>query len=78
MLDDIRTGRAEVVIAWHTDRLLRDMGDLETYITACRITDTGDGVPTYTVRSGRIDQSTLRAGCWRGSSPPCSSRRLST
>ena len=45
------------MLAWHEDRLLRDMGDLETYIKACRITDAGDGVPTYTVRSGHTDLS---------------------
>lgn len=57
LLEDIRSGHAQAVLCWHTDRLLRDMGDLETYIKACRITDTGDGVPTFTVRSGRIDFS---------------------
>ena len=57
LLGDIRSGHAEAVLAWHEDRLLRDMGDLETYIKACRITDTGDGVPTYTVRSGHTDLS---------------------
>lgn len=56
LLDDIRAGRAQVVLAWHTDRLHRDMAELEEYITACG--EGRDGVPTHTVRGGDLDLST--------------------
>ena len=60
LLDDIRTGRADVVLAWHTDRLHRDMAELEEYIKVCG--DGSDGVPTYTVKGGelRLDTSNGR------------------
>jgi DNA invertase Pin-like site-specific DNA recombinase len=56
LLDDIRGGRAQAVLAWHTDRLHRDMIELEEYIAACG--EGSDGVPTYTVKGGDIDLST--------------------
>jgi site-specific DNA recombinase len=56
LLGDIRSGRADVVLAWHTDRLHRDMTELEEYITVCG--EGRDGVPTYTVQGGDLDLST--------------------
>ena len=56
LLGDIRSGRADVVLAWHTDRLHRDMTDLEDYITACG--EGRSGVPTNTVKGGDLDLST--------------------
>jgi site-specific DNA recombinase len=56
LLEDIRSGRAQVVLAWHTDRLHRDMSELEEYITACG--EGRDGIPTYTARGGDLDLST--------------------
>jgi DNA invertase Pin-like site-specific DNA recombinase len=56
LLGDIRTGRAQAVLAWHTDRLHRDLTELEAYITACG--EGRDGVPTYTVKGGDLDLST--------------------
>jgi DNA invertase Pin-like site-specific DNA recombinase len=56
LLDDIRTGRADVVLAWHTDRLHRDMTELEEYITVCG--EGRSGVPTNTVKGGDLDLST--------------------
>jgi site-specific DNA recombinase len=56
LLADLRAGRANVVLAWHTDRLHRDMTELEEYITVCG--EGRGGVPTYTVRGGDLDLST--------------------
>src|SRR5207247_552018 len=56
LLDDIRSGRAQVVLAWHTDRLHRDLTELEEYITVCG--EGRGGVPTCTVRGGDLDLST--------------------
>jgi DNA invertase Pin-like site-specific DNA recombinase len=49
-------GRAYVVLAWHTDRLHRDVLELEDYIRVCG--EGSDGIPTYTVRGGDLDLST--------------------
>lgn len=54
MLADIRAGKAEAVIAWHTDRLHRSNVELEGYIDACQ----PNGVPTYTVKAGSLDMAT--------------------
>lgn len=56
LLGDIRAGRAQAVVAWHTDRLHRDNTELEEYITVCG--EGSGGVPTYTVRGGDLDLST--------------------
>src|SRR5262245_43371433 len=56
LLEDIRSRRAEVVLAWHTDRLHRDMTELEGYIDACG--EGLDGVPTYTVKGGELHLDT--------------------
>ncbi len=60
LLDDIKTRRVDAVIAWHTDRLHRDMTELEEYITVCG--EGSGGVPSYTVKGGdlRLDTSNGR------------------
>jgi DNA invertase Pin-like site-specific DNA recombinase len=55
MLAYLRAGNADLVLAWHTDRLHRDNTELEQFITVCG----GDtGIPTYTVQGGDLDLST--------------------
>lgn len=56
LLEAIRSRRAEVVLAWHTDRLHRDMTELEGYIDACG--EGKGGVPTYTVKGGELHLDT--------------------
>jgi site-specific DNA recombinase len=47
MLEAIRAGRMDAVLAWHTDRLHRSPIELEEYISAC---NDGREVPTHCVR----------------------------
>lgn len=55
MLELLSGGGADVVLAWHTDRLHRDNTELEGYITVCG----GDnGIPTRTVKDGDLDLAT--------------------
>jgi site-specific DNA recombinase len=54
LLDDVRTGRADAVLAWHTDRLHRSPTELEEYISACD----PRGVPTHCVKAGPLDLAT--------------------
>lgn len=54
LLDDIRGGHIDVVLAWHTDRLHRSPTELEQYISTCD----PRGVPTHTVKAGPLDLST--------------------
>nr|WP_232523145.1 recombinase family protein [Nocardioides sp. MAH-18] len=54
LLERVAAGDADVVIAWHTDRLHRNPTELEAYIDACE----RGGVDTHTVRAGRIDLTT--------------------
>lgn len=54
LLAAIRDGEVDVVLAWHTDRLHRSMGELEEYLVACASND----VATVTVQAGPIDLST--------------------
>jgi site-specific DNA recombinase len=59
MLADLRAGRVDAVIAWHTDRLHRrsgrdTSGALDEYIDLCQALD----IPTETVQSGPLDLST--------------------
>jgi site-specific DNA recombinase len=56
LLDDLRSGRVDAVIAWHTDRLHCDLPELEEYISVCG--EGSDGVPTYTVRGGDLHLDT--------------------
>jgi DNA invertase Pin-like site-specific DNA recombinase len=51
LLDDLKAGRADAVICWHTDRLHRSPAELETYIAVCE----PRGIPTMTVRAGPLD-----------------------
>lgn len=54
LLEQVRTGEVDTVIAWHTDRLHRRPVELEEYITACE----QRGVPTLTVKAGPLDLAT--------------------
>lgn len=50
MLADIKAGRIQTVVAWHTDRLHRSPVELEDYIDA--------GALTHTVAAGPLDLAT--------------------
>jgi site-specific DNA recombinase len=54
MLEDLRVGLVDVVIAWHTDRLHRSPRELEEFIDICE----GAGVVVETVKAGPVDLST--------------------
>ena len=54
LLDDLKAGRADAVLVWHTDRLHRSPAELETYIAVCE----PRGIPTVTVRAGPLDLAT--------------------
>jgi DNA invertase Pin-like site-specific DNA recombinase len=54
LLDDLRSGVIETVIAWHTDRLHRSPRELEEFIDICE----GAGVAVETVKAGPVDLST--------------------
>ena len=55
LLQHIRAGAVDVVVAWHTDRLHRSPTELEDYITACeaRNVATITVSPTKTSSTGR-------------------------
>ena len=55
MLQAIRAGRIDAVLAWHTDRLHRSPIELEEYISAC---NDAREVPTHCVRAGTLDLAT--------------------
>jgi site-specific DNA recombinase len=54
MLDALRNGEADCVLAWHTDRLHRSPVELEEYIDICGPA----GIDTRTVKAGQLDLST--------------------
>ncbi|MDI9885298.1 recombinase family protein [Streptomyces sp. HNM0645] len=54
LLDDLRAGRADIVLAWHTDRLHRSPAELEQYIDVCE----PRRIDTRTVKAGHLDLST--------------------
>jgi len=54
MLDDIRTGRIDGVLCWHTDRLHRSPAELERYMNVVE----AHGVLTETVKAGEMNLST--------------------
>jgi site-specific DNA recombinase len=54
LLEAIRSGQVDVVVAWHTDRLHRSPLELEGYIDACEPRE----VPTHTVKAGLLDLTT--------------------
>jgi DNA invertase Pin-like site-specific DNA recombinase len=56
LLAAITDGKVDAVVAWHTDRLHRNLSELEEYIAVCG--QGRHGVPTYTVKGGNLDLST--------------------
>lgn len=54
LLDALRDGRANAVIAWHSDRLHRSNVELEEFIEVCE----KKAVAVETVKAGKIDLST--------------------
>ncbi|WP_052372916.1 recombinase family protein [Amycolatopsis taiwanensis] len=54
MLGDLRVGRGELILAWHTDRLHRSPSELEEYIQVCQPRD----VATHCVKAGHLDLTT--------------------
>jgi site-specific DNA recombinase len=54
LLDDLESGAADAVIAWHNDRLHRSPAELETFIGICE----AHTVAVQTVTAGEIDLST--------------------
>ncbi|MGL3805890.1 recombinase family protein [Paeniglutamicibacter sp. R2-26] len=62
LLDGLRDGTFDGVIAWHADRLHRRPIELEEYIHVCQ----AQGVRTHTVKGGEVELATpegmLRAG----------------
>lgn len=50
MLEDIRSGKVQAVLAWHTDRLHRSPLELEEYLDL--------GIQTVTVKAGELDLAT--------------------
>jgi site-specific DNA recombinase len=54
LVEQMRAGRIQGVLTWHTDRLHRSPRELETYIDASE----KNGIVTHTVKAGEIDLST--------------------
>lgn len=54
LLADLREGRADAVLVWHTDRLHRTISELDEFIKICQAHD----VDVQTVRAGHLDLST--------------------
>jgi site-specific DNA recombinase len=54
MLEALRQGLAQVVTAWHTDRIHRSPIELEEYIDICE----PRGIVTHTVQTGPLDLAT--------------------
>jgi DNA invertase Pin-like site-specific DNA recombinase len=54
LLADLQGGRADAVLAWHTDRLHRSPVELEEFIDVCEAA----AVEVQTVRAGPLDLST--------------------
>lgn len=54
LLDSIRTGRVDAVLAWHEDRLHRSPRELEDYIDACEPRK----VVTHFAQAGELDLAT--------------------
>ncbi|MEJ3658770.1 recombinase family protein [Actinomycetes bacterium KLBMP 9759] len=54
LLEQVRSGEIDVVLAWHTDRLHRSPVELEEWIAACE----PRGVAVHTVKAGLVDLST--------------------
>lgn len=54
LIGDLESGRADTVIAWHTDRIYRHPRDLERFVDVCERFK----VIVRTVRAGELDLST--------------------
>lgn len=54
LLDAMRSGHVQAIIAWHTDRLHRSPLELEEYIDVSE----KNGITTQTVKAGELDLST--------------------
>jgi DNA invertase Pin-like site-specific DNA recombinase len=54
LLDDVRAGRVDAIVAWHPDRLHRSPRELEDFITVVE----SAGIPVETVTAGTTDLST--------------------
>lgn len=54
LLDDVRAGRVDAILAWHPDRLHRSPSELEGFIAAVEQA----GIPVETAQAGLIDLST--------------------
>jgi DNA invertase Pin-like site-specific DNA recombinase len=54
LLEDLKAGRADAALVWHTDRLHRSPAELEDYIAVCEPRE----VPTVTVKAGPLDLAT--------------------
>ena len=54
LLEDLRSGTADAVVVWHTDRLHRSPSELEAYIGVCE----PRSIPTMTCKAGPLDLAT--------------------
>jgi DNA invertase Pin-like site-specific DNA recombinase len=54
LLQAVRSGKVDAVLATDADRIHRGVRELMDYVDACQV----HGVPTYTVRAGNLDLST--------------------
>jgi DNA invertase Pin-like site-specific DNA recombinase len=54
LLEDLRGGRIDAVLAWHADRLHRSPAELEAFISICD----SRGVEVRTVKAGELDLGT--------------------
>jgi site-specific DNA recombinase len=54
LLEDLRSGRIDAVLAWHADRLHRAPAELEAFIAICD----SRGVEVRTVKAGELDLGT--------------------
>ncbi len=54
LIDGIRSGRVQAVLAWHEDRLHRSPREIEDYIDVCASRE----VPTHFAQAGELDLAT--------------------
>jgi site-specific DNA recombinase len=54
LLQTVRSGQVQAVLATDADRIHRGVRELMDYVDACQV----HGIPTYTVRAGNLDLST--------------------
>lgn len=79
LLDDIKAGNLDAVLAWHNDRLHRSPRELEEYIDVCE----PRGIVTRTVQAGDLDLSTATGraiartlGAWARQESEAKSERI--